>query len=662
MLGMSKAPYIAAPRPNGTPRKGRRITGQRLIATTLFCFSLGTPVGQAANDGAHKDTNPKQIAGAKDVSTRPAMQVLSPVDEELYRAAFKAIDQKDWNKASALLGQIGDKRLQGYVLAGIYEGRGASLTEYNLWLKQFGDLPQAAALYSKASHLPGVTRANLANPASNSAWSSGDWGHLSAAGFATTGFRSDADLMTAKTMPAVKKQIRAIEHALHDDDAAKAESLLHEAGLQNVFEPAQYMALTGKIAANYFYNHQPNAALRLLTDMEQQDTAHMLLPQMQWIEALSYWSLGDMPAAATHFTRLASQTGLPEGDRATAAFWAYRAHKRNNDNGQAYDWLRQAAQYQHSFYGILALHLMGHTPKEDWAGRMPGWSGTHLATMEAIPAGRRAMALIQIGQNDMAATELNTMPLQGQRRIQEAMLALSEAAHMPSLTLRLGGLAVNDNGKAYDAALYPLPPWQPAMGFTIERALMYALVRHESQFDPTAVSERGACGLMQLMPDTARLVASKSASSAMQNIKLGDSDDCPRSLMDPSINLALGQDYVQRLAAQPHIGDNLLYLLAAYNSGPARLSRWFDLNEQKDPLLFLESMPVRETRDYVQQVLIQYWMYRTRLKQPLQSLEQLARGEWPHYDAKPGNNRPGREAAADGIKVASADETDQPGE
>lgn len=231
---------------------------------------------------------------------------------------------------------------------------------------------------------------------------------------------------------------------------------------------------------------------------------------------------------------------------------------------------------------------------------------------------------------------------------------------MPSLALRLGGLAVNDRGKAYDAALYPLPPWQPAAGFTVDRALMYALMRHESQFDPTAISDRGACGLMQLMPDTARLVASNSPSRAVQKIKFGDADDCSRALMEPANNLALGQGYVQRLAALPHIGDNLLYLLAAYNSGPSRLSRWFDLNEQRDPLLFLESVPVRETRDYVQQVLIQYWMYRTRLQQPLQSLEQLARGEWPHYDMRPASRHPAREASLNGIKLASVEDEVQP--
>jgi hypothetical protein len=86
---------------------------------------------------------------------------------------------------------------------------------------------------------------------------------------------------------------------------------------------------------------------------------------------------------------------------------------------------------------------------------------------------------------------------------------------------------------------------------------------------------------------------------------------------------------VKHLASQPMIGDNLLLLLAAYNSGPNKLARWVDNDNRKDPLLFIESLPVRETRDYVQQVLIYYWNYRARLAEPETSLTQLAHGEWP---------------------------------
>ena len=80
-------------------------------------------------------------------------------------------------------------------------------------------------------------------------------------------------------------------------------------------------------------------------------------------------------------------------------------------------------------------------------------------------------------------------------------------------------------------------PALPADGFTVDRALLYALMKHESQFDPLAVSDRGACGLMQLLPTTAKLMTYDGA------VKLG-THDCSGNLLDPAINIALGQKYV----------------------------------------------------------------------------------------------------------------------
>ena len=72
--------------------------------------------------------------------------------------------------------------------------------------------------------------------------------------------------------------------------------------------------------------------------------------------------------------------------------------------------------------------------------------------------------------------------------------------------------------------------------------------------------------------------------------------------------------------------------LAAYNAGPARVARWQEqLAIDEDPLLFLESIPMREPRVYVKKVLTNLWSYRARLGQPQPSLAALARNQWPSY-------------------------------
>src|SRR3546814_4479664 len=74
---------------------------------------------------------------------------------------------------------------------------------------------------------------------------------------------------------------------------------------------------------------------------------------------------------------------------------------------------------------------------------------------------------------------------------------------------RLAGSDIDSDeiGGVVDAALYPIPPWQPASGFTVDRALIYAMLRQESGFNTRALSPNGARGLMQLMPRTASYIA-----------------------------------------------------------------------------------------------------------------------------------------------------------
>jgi soluble lytic murein transglycosylase-like protein len=241
------------------------------------------------------------------------------------------------------------------------------------------------------------------------------------------------------------------------------------------------------------------------------------------------------------------------------------------------------------------------------------------------PSGWRALALTQVGRSDLAESQLRRLLSETPREMRMPALALAEKAGMPSLILQLSGVASHKNGKPLDAALYPVPPWEPASGYTVDRALIYAIMRHESLFDPAAVSSRGACGLMQIMPSTARHIANEN------KLERGVKSTCSERLFDPTTNVDMGQKYVRILSERPMIGDNLLFLLTAYNGGPGNLARWMAGTDRTDPLLFVESLPARETRAYVQQVLLHYWMYRSRLSQPDTAIAQLSQGQWPRY-------------------------------
>jgi soluble lytic murein transglycosylase len=172
----------------------------------------------------------------------------------------------------------------------------------------------------------------------------------------------------------------------------------------------------------------------------------------------------------------------------------------------------------------------------------------------------------------------------------------------------------------------------------VDRALLFALMRQESRFEPTARSGAGARGLMQLMPATASYVADKLTTD------MGRKPD----LYEPETNVTLGQHYVRYLLDQKGIENDLILTIAAYNAGPGNLESWRKrLSGIKDPVLFIESLPVRETRNFVEQVLTNYWIYQQRLGQPAPSLEAIAGGRWPVYmplDADVSDQRPDQQA------------------
>ena len=81
-----------------------------------------------------------------------------------------------------------------------------------------------------------------------------------------------------------------------------------------------------------------------------------------------------------------------------------------------------------------------------------------------------------------------------------------------------------------------------------------------------------------------------------------------------------------------NVKGNLIYLTAAYNGGPGNLKKWLDkTNYLNDPLLFMESIPSRETRWFIEKVLTKYWIYQNQFGETSKSIKMLAKGENPIY-------------------------------
>jgi soluble lytic murein transglycosylase-like protein len=165
---------------------------------------------------------------------------------------------------------------------------------------------------------------------------------------------------------------------------------------------------------------------------------------------------------------------------------------------------------------------------------------------------------VQLGASTAAERELFAASLDADPQYIETVLAVAQKAALPALSVRVGNAAWDQRDKitGYDGAMYPLPPWQPAGGFSLDKALVYGFMRQESAFNPKARSFVGAMGLMQLMPATARLVANRYAPSGRAAIHY-----------DPSINISLGQGYIASLLSD--VDNNLVRTVAATTAGRA---------------------------------------------------------------------------------------------
>jgi len=347
----------------------------------------------------------------------------------------------------------------------------------------------------------------------------------------------------------------------------------------------------------------------------------------QWQEGLSAWRAGRFDEAGKHFQVLATARGQSPWMVSAAAFWAARVELKSKRPEHVAYWLGIAAGRPRTFYGLLARRILGVDNYFNFDSEP--FTGFDAQLIKGIPAGRRALALLEVGDHAAANDELRLLAADGSTKLLRAVSALSDRANLPSLSLQLASILTSRDGQYHDHALYPVPRWTPHGGFTVDRALLFGVMRQESLFAPHVVSTAGALGLMQLMPATAKLMAEQTG----ETLNPVDKNMRHEELADPEINLTLAQEYIQSLLHDEH--NNLIYFAIAYNGGPGALERWKSLQTgyAADPLLFIESVPAGESRIFTERVLTNYWIYRQRLGQPTPDLDALAAGQWPTYTA-----------------------------
>ncbi|KJV43213.1 lytic transglycosylase domain-containing protein [Brevundimonas sp. KM4] len=343
-----------------------------------------------------------------------------------------------------------------------------------------------------------------------------------------------------------------------------------------------------------------------------------------WTVGLAEWRLGQFHESFTAFERVANDPTEDAWVRAGAAFWTARAAAQSGRQDRVTDYLRLSAQWPATFYGQIALRQLGEEPTIENMGPRPYEAEPRLrraayvpqsaaveptaleAFVQADARAKRTVAFYEVGRNADAETELRS----GLRT------AVGDAAKMWTALARAILPVNNGDATRIDATRYPIPDLAPEGGFVIERALVYALARKETDFNPNARSSVGAYGLMQVMPTTA---------AEMTGDRTFVSD--PTKLLVPAVNMRLGQAYINKMLALPAFQGDLLRAVASYNAGPGpMLAAVRKLGADADPLLLIETIDVPQARDYVEKVMASYWIYQRLFGGPLKTLDAVASG------------------------------------
>lgn len=314
--------------------------------------------------------------------------------------------------------------------------------------------------------------------------------------------------------------------------------------------------------------------------------------------------MGEPGLALDHFARQHSAVFFPVSV-SRAAYWAGRAAEDLEDPVLAAQWYEDAALYPLTYHGQLATERLDDAPRLTLSEE----PAPTIAEADEFPD--REMARITRLLNDLGESRrvdpfvmhLDSQVRTAGERVLVAVLA--EAIGRRDLTVRVAKNAERDGVYLANRA-YPVIDLPKT--YVQDPALLLAISRQESAFDPQAVSHAGARGLMQLMPATARRTAKK--------IKVPYSVD--KLTSDPQYNATLGSAHLRELLK--NFDGNYVLAVAAYNAGGGRVRRWMRQSgdprtEEVDAVDWIELIPFTETRDYVQRVMSNLQVYRSRLAQ-----------------------------------------------
>lgn len=548
------------------------------------------------------------LAAPATTAPSPRMAALLPADLGPYRDILTRIDGQSWTDAkTAILALDATDPMRSYLLANLYLTKGSPRVE----------LFDLLDLLAKAPYLPQTDQlSRLAEKRGAQLLPSRPEIRqlMYVGGSPQRAILSPikGDMIASALAPRIAEYIKA-------DNPAGAEAMLDTSGTG--ISPACLTEQRQRIAWSFYITNDFANAQRLAAKAVAEGQGPYMAPS-HWVAGLSLWRQHDWAGAAAAFSNVA-RTSADADLRSAGYYWAARASMAAGRPQQVSALLNAAAREEETFYGLLASDTLGLKPSRRLVREQdvaPDWQA-----IAALPGVRIAAALAALGRTVEADDVLRNQAVQSGPERFAGFIHVASALSLPRAQLWLAQRSP-DGVKAQPYMRYPMPDWTPAGGWRVDRALVFAHALQESRFQTDAQSSAGARGLMQVLPSTANLMAA----AAGEQIATAD-------LGNPSINMEYGQRYLEKLSGMSATDGLLAKVVAAYNAGPGVVERWkYQVRDEGDPLLFIESVPYYETRAYVNVVLRNYWMYQMEQTGRSSALTALAQGLWSRFPGKSG--------------------------
>lgn len=539
-----------------------------------------------------------------------SVDVLTDDDAARYAQIFLLQDKEKIETAKKVETKLTDKSLMNEVLyqrytSKTYHTRGAELKS---WMDKYYDMPGAERLYKIAN----IKQATVRKPSTPHIITGKDYIETA----------QSENWTVKKYSGATTKTIDKFKRAIRSGSSKTARNILEDKSFKTKISESDYGRLAGRLAFLYYTNGEYELAKKWGFVSSDANSEYGL-----WTMGLLYFKEQKYKESQKYFARILDLTQINNARKTEAAFWAGRAADINGNRGDAKKYWKIAATYPMSFYGALASTMLGDTPEYEFFDQ--DCSDEDIITLRENKYGKKALALLQVGRKDRAEQYLKYLVTsKSSDKMLHAVNAVSSLYGLPRVSILVSGvmrdrgvLEINDD--IIYSAQYPLPNWEPLGGWSIDRALLLAITKQESGFKTNAKSNAGANGVMQIMPSTAKRVARKN------DVKMSDID-----MSNPEHNMFLGQQYIVDLLQHQLIQNNIIKMLVAYNAGMGNLVKFEKSFSTSDPLLYVESFPAYETRNYIKRVMSNLWLYRARLNQPLTALKELSDGNWPYYNSE----------------------------